>query len=69
METNAVSSVDDVQHLMDAVLNTPHTITAEQVVLRFSPHQEGHNALVQLRKRLVAYALAAKQREQNLTHE
>ena len=54
------------QHLFDAVLNCPHTITHESITLRFDPPQEGHNALAQLRHRLAAADAAAKARELEL---
>lgn len=55
------------QYLMDAVLNCPHSITHESVTLHFYPRQkEGHNALSQLRHRLVAADAAAKAREMEL---
>ena len=58
------------QYLMDAVLNCPHSITAESVTLHFYPRQkEGHNALAQLRHRLAAYDQAARQREMQLLSE
>lgn len=58
------------QYLMDAVLNCPHSITHESVTLHFYPGQkEGHNALAQLRHRLAAYDLAARQREMQLLSE
>ena len=48
-------------HLFDAVLHCPHSITHESVTLHFYPRQkEGHNALAQLRHRLAAYDLAAQ---------
>ena len=60
----------DYQCLMDAVLNCPHSITAESVTLHFYPRQkEGHNALAQLHHRLAAYNLAARQRELQLLGE
>ena len=58
------------QYLMDAVLNCPHSITAESVTLHFYPRQkEGHNALSQLRHRLADYDQAARQREMQLLSE
>ena len=58
------------QFLMDAVLNCPHSITAESVTLHFSQTQkEGHNALSQLRHRLAAYDHDARQREMQLLSE
>ena len=55
------------QHLFDAVLNCPHSITNDAITLHFSPKQkEGHNALAQLRQRLAAYDAAAKAREMEL---
>ena len=58
------------QHLMDAVLNCPHSITHESVTLHFYPRQkEGHNALAQLHHRLAAYDQAARQREMQLLSE
>ena len=63
------TTIDD-QCLMDAVLNCPHSITHESVTLHFYPRQkEGHNALAQLRHRLAAYNLAARQREMQLLGE
>ena len=60
----------DGQCLMDAVLNCPHSITAESVTLHFYPRQkEGHNALSQLRHRLAAYDHAARLREMQLLGE
>ena len=60
----------DDQCLMDAALNCPHSITHESVTLHFYPGQkEGHNALAQLRHRLAAYDLAARQREMQLLGE
>ena len=57
----------DDQYLMDAVLNCPHSITHDAITLHFSPKQKaGHNALAQLRHRLVAYDAAAKAREMEL---
>lgn len=59
-----------VDKLFDAVLNCPHSITHESVTLHFYPRQkEGHNALAQLRHRLAAYDLAARQREMQLLSE
>ena len=58
------------QFLMDAVLNCPHSITAESVTLRFSQTQkDGHNALSQLYHRLADYDNAARQREMQLLSE
>ena len=58
------------QYLMDAVLDCPHSITAESVTLHFSQTQkDGHNALSQLRHRLADYDLAARQREMQLLGE
>ena len=58
------------QFLMDAVLNCPHSITAESVTLHFSQTQkDGHNALSQLRHRLADYDNAARQREMQLLGE
>lgn len=52
------------RYLMDAVLDCPHTITAESVTLHFSQTQkDGHNALSQLRYRLAAYDLATQHRQ------
>ena len=60
----------DDQYLMDAVLNCPHSITHDAITLHFSPKQkEGYNALAQLRHRLAAYDLAARQRELQLLSE
>ena len=60
----------DDQYLMDAVLSCPHSITHESVTLHFYPRQkEGHNALAQLRHRLAAADLAARQREMQLLSE
>jgi DNA repair exonuclease SbcCD ATPase subunit len=56
-------------HLLDAVLNCAHSITHESVTLRFTPKQEGHNALSQLRHRLAAADMAARQREMQLLCE
>lgn len=57
-------------HLFDAVLHCPHSITHESVTLHFYPRQkEGHNALAQLRHRLAAYDLAARQREMQMLGE
>lgn len=55
--------------LFDAVLTCPHLITAESVTLYFHPAQQGHNASLQLRHRLAAYDLAARQRELQLLSE
>ena len=57
--------IDD-QYLMDAVLNCPHSIAHDAITLRFSPKQEGYNALVQLRHRLAEADAAAKARELEL---
>ena len=57
------------EHFFDAVLNCPHSITHESVTLRFASKQEGHNALSQLRHRLAAHDLAARQREMQLLGE
>jgi hypothetical protein len=58
------------QHLMDAVLNCPHSITSESVTLHFSQTQkDGHNALSQLRHRMAGYDMAARQREMQLLSE
>ena len=58
------------QYLMDAVLDCPHSITAESVTLHFSQTQkDGHNALSQLRHRLAAADMAARQRELQLLSE
>lgn len=58
------------EHLFDAVLNCPHSITHESVTLHFCQKQkEGHNALSQLRHRLAAHDLAARQRELQLLGE
>ena len=54
------------QHLFDAVLNCPHSITHDAITLRFDPKQAGHNALAQLRHRLAAADAAAKARELEL---
>ena len=63
----AMTHHTDDQYLMDAVLICPHTITHESITLHFSPKQkEGHNALAQLRHRLVAADAAAKAREMEL---
>ena len=59
----------DDQYLMDAVLNCPHSITHDAITLHFYPKQAGHNALAQLRHRLAAYDLAARQREMQLLGE
>jgi hypothetical protein len=57
-------------HLFDAVLHCPHSITHESVTLHFYPRQkEEHNALSQLRHRLADYDLAARQREMQLLSE
>jgi hypothetical protein len=59
-----------VDNLFDAVLNCPHSITHESVTLHFYPRQkEGHNALAQLRHRLAAADMAARQREMQLLSE
>ena len=61
---------NQVDKIFDAVLNCPHSITHESVTLHFYPRQkEGHNALSQLRHRLEAYDLAARQREMQLLSE
>lgn len=58
------------EHLFDAVLNCPHSISAESVTLHFCPKQkEGYNALSQLRHRLATHDLAARQRELQLLGE
>jgi hypothetical protein len=62
----AVQEENHGHHLLDAVLSCPHAITAESVTLHFYPKQEGHTALTQLRHRLAAYDLAARQRELQL---
>lgn len=59
----ATASCDDT---MDAVLSCPHTITHNDITLRFNPKQDGHNALSQLRNRLTAYEAAVKARELEL---
>ena len=65
-----VQEENHVDKIFDAVLNCPHSITHESVTLRFYPGQkEGHNALAQLRHRLAAYDLAARQREMQLLGE
>jgi chromosome segregation ATPase len=64
-----VQEKNQVDQLFDAVLTCPHSITAESVTLRFTPKQEGHNALSQLRHRLAAYDQAARQREMQLLSE
>ena len=65
-----VQEENHVDKLFDAVLNCPHSITHESVTLRFYPRQkEGHNALAQLRHRLAAADLAARQREMQLLSE
>ena len=61
---------NQVDKIFDAVLNCPHSITHESVTLHFYPRQkEGHNALAQLRHRLVDYDMAARQREMQLLGE
>lgn len=65
-----VQEENHVDKLFDAVLNCPHSITHESVTLHFYPRQkEGHNALSQLRHRLAAADLAARQREMQLLSE
>ena len=65
-----VQEENHVDKLFDAVLNCPHSITHESVTLHFYPRQkEGHNALAQLRHRLAAADLAARQREMQLLSE
>lgn len=65
-----VQEENHVNKLFDAVLNCPHSITHESVTLHFYPRQkEGHNALAQLRHRLAAADLAARQREMQLLSE
>ena len=61
----AESPADD-QELLLSVLSCPHTITHNEITLRFNPVQEGHNALAQLHRRLTAYEAAAKAREMEL---
>ena len=66
----AAQEENQVDKIFDAVLNCPHSITHESVTLHFYPRQkEGHNALSQLRHRLAAYDLAARQREMQLLSE
>jgi hypothetical protein len=65
-----VQEENHVDKLFDAVLECPHSITHESVTLHFYPRQkEGHNALAQLRHRLAAADLAARQREMQLLSE
>jgi len=65
-----VQEEDHVDKLFDAVLECPHSITHESVTLHFYPRQkEGHNALSQLRHRLAAADMAARQRELQLLSE
>ena len=65
-----VQEENHVDKIFDAVLNCPHSITAESVTLHFSQTQkDGHNALSQLRHRLADYDLAARQREMQLLSE
>jgi hypothetical protein len=65
-----VQEENHVDKLFNAVLECPHSITHESVTLHFYPRQkEGHNALAQLRHRLAAYDLAARQREMQLLGE
>lgn len=65
-----VQEENQVDRLFDAVLNCPHSITHESVTLHFSQTQkDGHNALSQLRHRLVAYDQGARQRELQLLSE
>ena len=65
-----VQEENHVDRLFDAVLNCPHSITHESVTLHFYPRQkEGHNALAQLRHRMAAADLAARQRELQLLSE
>ena len=65
-----VQEEDHVDKLFDAVLECPHSITHESVTLHFYPRQkEGHNALSQLRHRLAAADMAARQREMQLLEE
>lgn len=45
------AEVDDPSFYLRAI-NCPHTIDAEQIVLRYDPRQLGHNALNQLSRRL-----------------
>ena len=65
-----VQEENHVDKLFDAVLECPHSITHESVTLHFYPRQkEGHNALSQLRHRLAAADMAARQRELQLLSE
>ena len=69
-KTAIVQEEDHVDKLFDAVLECPHSITHESVTLHFYPRQkEGHNALSQLRHRLAAADMAARQRELQLLSE
>ena len=60
--------IDD-QTLLDAVLGSMHSITAEYVTLRFSQNQPGHNALEQLVNRVKDYELTTNQRMSQLISE
>ena len=61
---------NQVDKIFDAVLNCPHSITHDAITLHFSPKQKaGHNALAQLRHRLAAYDLAARQQKMQLLGE
>lgn len=63
---------NQVDKIFDAVLNCPHSITAESVTLHFCQKQNkgyNDNALSQLRHRLAAYDHAARQREMQLLGE
>ena len=64
-QTQAESPADD-QELLLSVLSCPHTITHNDITLRFNPAQDGYNALAQLHRRLTAYEAAAKAREMEL---
>ncbi|MBD9539970.1 hypothetical protein IB276_10955 [Ensifer sp. ENS04] len=47
------------KQMMEAVISCPHSINRDEVILRFDPKAEGHNALNQLSRRLCA-ALASR---------